>query len=665
MRILINLAMVMAAVAISVAAAAEPPAPAVDEAAIKQLVADLGAKESAARDVAQKRLVELGLAPRPYLLVAAKSDDPEVSQRAKAILAATIEVTVKDLGFSPGRDSALHISPDGQHVAYVTGGNDRRILVCDGHEGPVWDQLELATIFPAAVSRFSSDGSLAYWAKKGEKSFIVIAGQEDKAVELPGGQRTLLARSADGKHMAYALAKNGQSIMVIDGKEGPPFPSIFWGVFSANSQTFAYQASLGEKKTVWVVGGQTLGPQTLGPYESTEAWAHSPDGKRFAFAARENGKETFIVDGKEGAAGDPIEHIIFSPDSKALVHVVRKGVGPDRLSSIFLDGKEVGAGKVAQAPVFSPDGRQLAWATSDGEVHVLDIAAGKSARVAAGAGRDLTTPVFSPDGKHVAFAAGQPAQAELKWNVHVDDHTIGDMYDASGVMFWDGPAGGGTILMLDAPGFSADGRHVFVRGFTGSYAAHLPGRKAFMVIDGLARPEHDDLWIPDDFKTGPKTLRYIVRDGDRLRLVEAAWPEDRTWETAAEKPAAADFKIVKPYAEGRLSLRLAGAESGITVSWSLPQKAGDPAGKIEAKIEAGKNDPVVRLFHGTNLVKAFAPSGAPVEAPPYETARAGRLECTLTGPHKATITLRDLEFDTATLRQIGPLEVELDIPPLP
>jgi hypothetical protein len=54
-----------------------------------------------------------------------------------------------------------------------------------------------------------------------------------------------------------------------------------------------------------------------------------------------------------------------------------------------------------------------------------------------------------------------------------------------------------------------------------------------MVIDVVAWPAHDGLWIPDDFKNYPKMLRYIARDSDRLRLVETAWPEDRTWEKAA------------------------------------------------------------------------------------------------------------------------------------
>jgi hypothetical protein len=80
------------------------------------------------------------------------------------------------------------------------------------------------------------------------------------------------------------------------------------------------------------------------------------------------------------------------------------------------------------------------------------------------------------------------------------------------------------------PAFSADGRHIFFHG------GRLVGKtnRRFMVIDGVARPEHDDLWVPADFANYPKTLRYVVRDGDRLRLVETYWPEDTTWEKAVK-----------------------------------------------------------------------------------------------------------------------------------
>ena len=79
---LLGLAAGTLAVAWAEVPAAPPVKPAADEAAIKKLIADLGAKDAATRNAAQKRLIEIGFASRPALLVAAKSDDPEVESAA-------------------------------------------------------------------------------------------------------------------------------------------------------------------------------------------------------------------------------------------------------------------------------------------------------------------------------------------------------------------------------------------------------------------------------------------------------------------------------------------------------------------------------------------------------------------------------------------------------
>ena len=137
-------------------------------------------------------------------------------------------------------------------------------------------------------------------------------------------------------------------------------------------------------------------------------------------------------------------------------------------------------------------------------------------------------PVFSPDGKHIAYTAGK----DLTWGVYVGNRALRGRYDAPNVLYWDGPGGGGTSMILrDLPGFSADGRHIF---FKGTRRAAGRNRRQFIVIDGIEGPEHDAVWIPEDFKSYPKRLRYVVRDGTRVRLVEMAWPDPLTWQDAIE-----------------------------------------------------------------------------------------------------------------------------------
>ena len=62
-----------------------------------------------------------------------------------------------------------------------------------------------------------------------------------------------------------------------------------------------------------------------------------------------------------------------------------------------------------------------------------------------------------------------------------------------------------------------------------------PGnREHFIVCDGFEGPSHEGLWIPEDFRNHANRLRYLVRDGERVRLMEFAWPEAMTWQDAVE-----------------------------------------------------------------------------------------------------------------------------------
>jgi hypothetical protein len=232
----------------------------------------------------------------------------------------------------------------------------------------------------------------------------------------------------------------------------------------------------------------------LGPYEQVGPLAFSPDSKRFAYAAKVEGKMKVIVDGKAGEGYDEIPRILFMPDSGQLAYVGYRDL-PDKRGVLIgvLDGKEVSRFEVNESD---------AWVAR-------------------------STCVLSPDGKHIAWAVSNGQQ----WQVVIDGKALPQGYYTDGVVTVNPvnrPAGvaADKYAYLSAPSFSADGRHIFFR------VRVKESFKRFMVIDGVARPDHDELWIPRDFQNYPKTLRYVVRDGDHLRLVETYWPEDMTWEKA-------------------------------------------------------------------------------------------------------------------------------------
>jgi hypothetical protein len=516
------------ALAVCVAVASEPPA--ADDTTIQKLIADLGAKETATRDAAQKRLIEIGVSTRPALLAAAKSDDPEIRTRAAETLAATVEVTIKDLGNCGARSNYdLRISPNGEHAAWWVPLDKGAALVVDGKEGQPWETAYDGNASGHLPTTLCNDGAMAYWARNGDKCYNVISEQEDKAIETGDGNQVAPVRTFDGKHLAYTLKTAAGKIAVIrDGKEGPHYESISNLLFSAAGSALVYSAR--DKAGDFVI----LNDKPLGPYPSISRLRLSPDGKRLAFVVIRDDKSSLVSDGKEGPAFKNIEEVLFSPDSAGLAYVGRSI--EDTTRHIFWDGREVAKTPLWAHLAFSSDGKRLAWTGGAREVCILDRGQDKPKTFPVTEDHAATGPAtFSPDGQHLAYGVA----SGNGWYVSVDGQNFLARYDIFDYVLPSPPRPGQKIdpqeyVFLKAPGFSADGRHLYVVGCR--KAKDSQALRFFMVVDGQARPEHDGVWLPEGFQTGAKTLRYVVRDGEKLRQVETYWPEDLTWEKAAGKP---------------------------------------------------------------------------------------------------------------------------------
>jgi Tol biopolymer transport system component len=504
----------------AVAAGPPPTKPArADGNAIGPLVAALGGTSWAARESAQKRLIEIGEPAVRAIVVAARSADPEVSARSWSILKAihaSREVHVKDLGKfpQPAQEVYPFLSPNGERMAWLVRREGRAVLVCDGKEGPEWDDIQ-------SVGPFLQDGNrLPYQATKNGKAFIVFVGEEDKPLAAPGALRAVY--SPDGKRMAYWVQEANQRWVVCDGKEGPRYRDVNLGFFSPDGKRLFYTATDKEGRQFLVVDGQ---PMKI--HAGVSGVVLSPDGNRWAGIAKRDGNRVVVCDGKEGKAYPEVFSSIFSPSGNSLAYYARTA---DRKTAIIVwDEKEVAQLTAEPQLTFSPDGRRLAWGTyRSGEVYLHD---GRALTRLASGNDAASRPVFSPDGEHVACAVGKG----MRWRVCVDGNFLRGTYDPENVMHWDGPNSSGSSMILDAPGFSADGRHVFYKGFRGLPGAHPRGnRQHFIVCDGMEGPSHDDLWIPENSRNHAKRLRYVVRDGDRVRLVESAWSGAETWQDALE-----------------------------------------------------------------------------------------------------------------------------------
>lgn len=217
-------------------------------------------------------------------------------------------------------------NPVTQGVAYTVQVDNKWSAVIDGKESPRYDYVSGIT--------FSPDGKTVFYAvRSGEKTVIYENGQVNKKYA------GLPLFSPDGKRTAYIETRKNSSIrtdqyVVVDGKEGKPYRSVYGFVFSPDSKTFAYIATLGfpgirgNAPATFLVLGTKEGAR----YESINfgTGAPSPDtlpnfssnSKNVAYFAERDRKGYIVVGEREirEKNGRPQSYPVFSPDGKYIAY---------------------------------------------------------------------------------------------------------------------------------------------------------------------------------------------------------------------------------------------------------------------------------------------------------------------------------------------------------
>ena len=341
-------------------AKAVPKKGAVDEKAIRALIAQLGDDAFDKRETAGKRLADIGEPARQQLEKAAKEDqDPEVRERARLIIRA-IEGTLffqvrlfeghQRQGPGPGVwITRLAITPDG-----------RQLLTA----GP--DGLRLWDISTGKLVRFFGEhpaGSTAEWS-------LAISAD---------GRRAITGSNGNNLVRVWDLG-TGKLVQTLKGHTDE-----VWGVALFPDGRRAVSASWDKTIRIWdVPTGRELRSFSAG--DKIRCLALSADGKRLA-------------------AGHFFDH--FQPGTLRVWD-------PDR-------GQELqafpGHTQSIASVVFSPDQKSVLTTGFDKTVRLWDLASGKEQRCFKGHQGRACWAAFTPDGRRIVSCASDADPTVRLWDV--------------------------------------------------------------------------------------------------------------------------------------------------------------------------------------------------------------------------------------------------------
>lgn len=322
-----------------------------------------------------------------------------------------------------------------------------------------------------------------------------------------------VAVSPDQRRVAIVVKRDGKSLLVVDGKEGPAFDDIAsspW--FSPNSERLACVVKRGDLQSIVVDAMEG---------KSYEPWSgmypiFSPDSKRLAYVARRGSNTLVVVEAAESKPYRSLRSetppaIVFSPDSKHYAYSAELTAGQ---WTVVMDGKEGKLYDSVSLPRYSPDSKRVLYVARQGNdqfVVVDGIEGPRFSDIPYGEGR------FSPDGKRVAY---QAQQSNRLWVLMVDGSASKE-YDH---------------IETSHSYFSPDSKRL-------SFAAKSKG-KARVVIDGKESPEYDGivempLFSPDSSRVAYAAARggsaFMVLDGGKAKsmltfiitylvLTRSIWP---------------------------------------------------------------------------------------------------------------------------------------------
>jgi hypothetical protein len=174
----------------------------------------------------------------------------------------------------------LVLAPDGGAVAYVAERAGQRLIVLDDRELPVQaDMLLFPTVRPGgkAVGAFVASGGAVRFAQ-----FFAEGAPEAAYEEVEG-----LVYSDDGRSHAYAARRGPSWVVVVNGKEGPPFDRVVSPQFTPSGKAVVYRARQSGRRFVVVADLEGKTTRQHPPYEQVFPVLFTADGKSIAYGVKD------------------------------------------------------------------------------------------------------------------------------------------------------------------------------------------------------------------------------------------------------------------------------------------------------------------------------------------------------------------------------------------
>lgn len=469
------------------------------------------------------------------------------------------------------RTKRLIMSEDGNHLAIVAPKGSREIVLLDGVEGPVFDEIPANSVWGAYG--YGANGSIAWSPTGGRSAYVgrragdyiaVVDGKEAVTLGTPATMQAMgntnvsawrFCFNRAGTHLAYAaLAAPGSWVMVLDGVKSPAWHGIDFSQTVLTGNRFYYVAQPAtDLKWHLVVDGK-IGAA----YDTIANLKVTPDGAHYAFIANRfsaapgaaGGRfQLVVVDGVEGRTERDVSDLEQAPDGRVSYMAMRPqttpGGNPPHLIAGALDASwttvfglpiRVG-GIVPQYHVaWSGDGQRFAYVQQNTpNPGVTVMVNGKPMGPTYNSAHGL---LWSPDGSRLAYTGTSPSGtfAVIDGEESAGYNWIRDFRwspDGKRYSFIAGNATG-TWMILDgkeqpkALGFpegvlrwSPDGKHLAYSAQT-TVAAYQP------VVDGQVKPNYLGNFATHGQFNPPLDIPVFVWSPDGTHLAYAGTRTDNT-----------------------------------------------------------------------------------------------------------------------------------------